>query len=90
MTESDLFWLELRAYCAAAAGDTATADMTREIMNAQGAADPAYSALIADVMDGAKKPVEKIEASRMRCMFSCCAKQGCRFRRNSRSRRGHR
>jgi len=59
-TQSDLFWLELRAYCAATGGDTATADMTREIMNAQGAVDPAYSALIADVIDGAKKPVEKI------------------------------
>jgi len=59
-TESDLFWLELRTYCAAAGGDTATADMTREIMNAQGAADPAYTALMADALDGAKKPVEKI------------------------------
>jgi len=59
-TQSDLFWLELRAYCAATGGDIATADMTREIMNAQGAADPAYSALMADVIDGAKKPVEKI------------------------------
>jgi len=60
MTESDLFWLELRTYCAASGGDTATADMTREIMNAQGVADPAYSALMADVLDGAKKPVEKL------------------------------
>ncbi|HTT97264.1 MAG TPA: hypothetical protein VMF58_04400 [Rhizomicrobium sp.] len=60
MTEGDLFWLELRAYCAAAGGDTATADMTREIMNAQGDSDPAYTALMADVLNGAKKPVEKI------------------------------
>jgi hypothetical protein len=60
MTESDLFWLELRAYCAAATGDSATADLTRDVMNAQGEADPAYSTLIADVVGGAKKPVEKI------------------------------
>jgi hypothetical protein len=60
MTQGDLFWLELRAYCAAAGGDSATADMTREIMNAQGEADPAYTVLMADVLNGAKKPVEKI------------------------------
>jgi hypothetical protein len=57
---SDAFWLELRAYCAAASGDTATADLTRDVMTAQGMADPAFNTLVGDVLSGAKKPVEKI------------------------------
>ncbi len=59
-TLSDPFWLELRAYCAAAAGDTATADLTRDVMTAQGISDPAFNMLVADVVAGAKKPVDKI------------------------------
>lgn len=57
---SDPFWLELRAYCAAASGDTATADLTHEVMAAQGIVDPAFNTLVNDVVSGAKKPVEKI------------------------------
>jgi hypothetical protein len=54
LSEGDKFWLQLRAYCADAAGDSATAELTRQVLKAQGAGDPAYDALIAAI--AAKKP----------------------------------
>jgi hypothetical protein len=56
LTEGDIFWLELRAYCAAAAGDTATAELTRSVIDAQGRTDPAYTILVDDALNGGKKP----------------------------------
>ncbi len=55
-TQGDLFWLELRAYCAAASGDGATADLTRSVIDAQGLTDGAYNILAGDVLTGAQKP----------------------------------
>jgi hypothetical protein len=55
LTESGAYWLQLRAYCAAASGDTATADITRNTLDAQGLGDPAYNILLADVLNAAKK-----------------------------------
>jgi hypothetical protein len=59
-TLSDPFWLELRAYCAAVSGDTATADLTRDVMTAQGISDSAFNTLVGDVLSKARKPVLKI------------------------------
>jgi hypothetical protein len=56
MNQDSQFWLELRAYCAAQAGDTATADLTRGILDAKGLSDPAYNVLVDDVLTKAKKP----------------------------------
>lgn len=50
LTAAEPFWLQLRAYCAAAAGDTATADLTRAVLEAQGNGDKAYDALFNDVL----------------------------------------
>ncbi len=55
LTEGDIFWLELRAYCAAASGDTATAELTRGVIDAQGKGDPAFAILLDDALDGGKK-----------------------------------
>jgi hypothetical protein len=55
LTEGDIFWLELRAYCAAAAGDTATAELTRSVIDAQGKGDPAFDILLDDALTGGKK-----------------------------------
>jgi hypothetical protein len=55
-SEGSQFWLQLRAYCAAAAGDGATAEITRNILDAQKLSDPAYNTLIDDVLAKAKKP----------------------------------
>ncbi len=55
-TEGDLFWLQLRLYCAATTGDSATADLTRSVINAQGKSDPAFDVLVDDAVNGAKKP----------------------------------
>jgi len=46
LTESDPFWMQLRAYCAAAAGDEATAELTRQVVKAQGRGDAVTDALI--------------------------------------------
>jgi hypothetical protein len=60
LSEGDLFWLQLRAYCAAASGDTATADLTRSVIDAQGLTDPAYNALVQDALTGGKASQGKI------------------------------
>ena len=60
LSEGDLFWLELRAYCAAISGDTSTADLTRSVIDAQGLTDQAYNVLLEDILTKAKKPPGKI------------------------------
>ncbi len=55
-SEGSQFWLQLRAYCAVAAGDGATAEITRNILDAEQLSDPAYNTLIEDVLTKARKP----------------------------------
>ncbi len=52
LTQGDPFWLELRLWCAAAGGDTATAELTHGVMDAQGIKDPAFDVLANDVLTG--------------------------------------
>lgn len=47
------FWIELRATCAVLAGDTAMAELTKEVLAAQGG-DPAFEVLLDDLMHGGK------------------------------------
>lgn len=54
-TSGDVFWLQLRAYCAAASGDSATADLTRDVLAAQGHGDAAFNSLVDGVVS--KKPL---------------------------------
>lgn len=49
----DTFWLELRATCAVLGGDGALADLTREVLSAQGG-DRAFDVLLDDLMHGGK------------------------------------
>ncbi|MBV9990474.1 MAG: hypothetical protein JOZ72_04200 [Alphaproteobacteria bacterium] len=56
LNEGGQFWLQLRAYCAAAAGDGATAEITRNVLDAQQTGDAAYNVLSEDALTGAKKP----------------------------------
>ncbi|GAA0536620.1 hypothetical protein FHS83_003349 [Rhizomicrobium palustre] len=51
----DVFWLQLRLYCAAISGDNATAGLTRDILNAQGYKDPAFDTLVDGLVS--KKPL---------------------------------
>jgi hypothetical protein len=55
LSEGDLFWLQLRLYCAAAADDAATAELTRGVIAAQGKTDAAFDVLVDDAVNGAKK-----------------------------------
>ncbi len=47
LSNPDPFWLQLRAYCYAAGGDAAAADLTRAVMTAQGINDPILDATLA-------------------------------------------
>ena len=53
-TSADPFWLQLRLWCFAASGDSAMADLTHAILDAQGAGDKALDILIADATTGKK------------------------------------
>jgi hypothetical protein len=50
MSAGDVFWMQLRAFCAQLGGDTATAELTRDVLRAQGNQDPAYDTLVQDVL----------------------------------------
>ncbi len=56
LTEGELFWLQLRAYCAALSGDTAATELTRNVIDAEGLSDGAYNILVDDVLTHAVKP----------------------------------
>lgn len=51
LSAGEPFWLELRAYCAAAGGDQPTADLTRAVLDAQGHTDKAYDTLVDDILN---------------------------------------
>ena len=61
LTAPEPFWLQLRTYCFAATGDSASAELTRAVMDQQGIADPAFDALMDNVLTAAKKPVPAID-----------------------------
>ncbi|MBV8975874.1 MAG: hypothetical protein JO261_14870 [Alphaproteobacteria bacterium] len=54
-TESSQFWLQLRAFCAGVSGDSATAEITRNVLDAESLGDPAFNLLLDDVMTKAKR-----------------------------------
>jgi len=56
LSAGEPFWLELRAYCAAAGGDQPTADLTRSVMEAEGNTDKAYDTLLDDVLNRKQTP----------------------------------
>ncbi len=61
LTSDEPFWIELRAYCYAVAGDGAMYDLTRQVMDAQNLSDGAFDILLDDVRNGAKdapKPID--------------------------------
>lgn len=60
LSADDTFWLQLRTYCAAASGDTATADLTRSVIDARGESDASFNTLLNDVLSGARNPPGKI------------------------------
>jgi hypothetical protein len=56
LTSAESFWLQLRAYCFAAAGDTPSADLTRSILDAQGSNDSGFNQLLEDQETGRAVP----------------------------------
>lgn len=50
LTQPDLFWMQLRAYCYAAAGLDDLSELTRGVMRAQGADEKAFEILLDDVL----------------------------------------
>ncbi|HJW40979.1 MAG TPA: hypothetical protein VJ476_07095, partial [Rhizomicrobium sp.] len=61
LTSPDPFWLELRDFCFASGGDSASAELTRAALDGLGVKDPAFDILVADVLTGAKKSVPAID-----------------------------
>lgn len=60
LSRGETFWLELRAYCYAAAGDLGLRDLTRAVMEAKGASDPAFDALLDAILTKTAKPIASI------------------------------
>jgi len=56
LSAGEPFWLQLRAYCAAAGGDQPLADLTLAVLEAQGNSDKAYDALVDDVLNHKSDP----------------------------------
>lgn len=56
LTSAELYWLQLREWCFAAAGDLASAELTHSVIDAQGATDKALDALMASVLSGKSTP----------------------------------
>jgi len=56
LTSDEPFWLQLRTWCFAVAGDTASAELTRAVLDAQGGADEALDTLMADALTGKTAP----------------------------------
>jgi hypothetical protein len=54
LTSPDAFWLELRTWCFAAAGDTASTELTHAVLDSQGMKDAAFDILSGDVLTGKK------------------------------------
>ncbi|HXJ00901.1 MAG TPA: hypothetical protein VNH44_06745, partial [Micropepsaceae bacterium] len=55
LESAESFWVELRAFCYAVAGDTGPLDLTRAVIGEQGIADPAFLTLLDGMTSG--KPV---------------------------------
>ena len=55
LESAESFWVELRAFCYAVAGDTGPLDLTRAVITEQGIADPAFVTLLDGMTSG--KPV---------------------------------
>jgi hypothetical protein len=55
-SSGEVFWMQLRAFCATLSGDSATAELTNAVMAAQGHGDNAYKILSADVLNHQSVP----------------------------------
>ncbi len=61
LSSPEPFWLELRDWCFAASGDSASAELTHAVMDAQGIKDPAFDLLAEDVLKGKKSAPADID-----------------------------
>lgn len=62
LDSSEPFWIELRAYCYAMAGDDAALTLTRAIMDAQSLDDEAFDTLLDDLVNKTAKDPGGIDA----------------------------
>lgn len=65
LSSAEPFWIELRAYCYWAAGDSDMYDLTRTVMSAQDLSDGVFDILFDDVRNGTKDipdPIDNLTA----------------------------
>jgi len=62
LASADPFWIELRAYCYAKAGNDAALSLTRQVMQAQNIDDAAFDTLLNDVQRHVAKAPDNIAA----------------------------
>ena len=60
-TNAESFWIELRAYCYAQAGDGDALELTQNVMSEQSLSDPMFDALFADVQNHTSDPPPSID-----------------------------
>jgi hypothetical protein len=60
LASAEPFWVSLRAYCYAVAGDMAALDLTRSVMELQGLADAAFLKLLDAMLAGGMAPADPI------------------------------
>ena len=51
LNSADVFWMQLRAYCAAVGGDQPAAELTLAVLKAKGDNDAAFDTLLTDVLN---------------------------------------
>lgn len=61
LNNAERFWVELRAYCYAAAGDDAALDLTRAVMQARDVHDDSFDILLDDAIDHKSKDPGTLE-----------------------------
>ena len=60
LESAEPFWVELRAYCYAIAGDMGALDLTRSVIQEQGTADPAFLVLLDGIVKGKAQAPDSI------------------------------
>jgi hypothetical protein len=71
LKSSEPFWVELRAYCYAMAGDENALDLTHSVMNAENIRDPGFDTLLSELVEHGAQAPEVIQQPTSLDVFLC-------------------